>query len=173
MRKKQILTFTALMFIFLIRNPIQASKFSSPNPLFIHNEIVGTFAFEQLSDDYLLLNTKVEKKHFIHALKKEGDCSLKDMMRVCGNKYLEDNFQVEVNGRKMILNQEDIIIEKDFVILTYTIKLLNPKIDEIKVTGDYMFKYNDHAILKVIFDLGEKRRSFNIKNRRRTIIAKF
>ena len=162
-----------MVFIFLVKNPIQASKTSSLSSLLIHNEIVGIFAFEQLSDDYLLLNTKVEKKHFVHALKKEGDCSLKDMMQVCGNKYLEDNFQVEVNGRKMILNQEGIIVEKDFVILNYTIKLLNPKIDEIKVTGDYMFKYNDHAILKIIFDMGEERRSFSIKNRRRIIIAKF
>lgn len=162
-----------MVILILIKIPVQASKISTPIPFVIHNEIVGTFAFEQLSDEYLLLNTKVEKKHFVHALKKEGECSSKDMMRICGNKYVEENFQVEVNGRKMILNQEDIIIEKDFVILTYTIKLLHPEIEKIKVTSDYMFKYNDHAILKVIFDLDEKRRSFSIKNRKRSIIAKF
>lgn len=158
---------------FLIKIPAQAFTFSSLTPIIMHNEIVGTFSFEQLSDDYLLLNTKVEKKHFVHALKKEGTCSSKNMMRVCGNQYLKDHFQVEVNGRKMILHQEDIIIEKDFVILTYTIKLFTPKVKKIKVIGDYMFKYNDHSILKVIFDMNEERRTFSIKNRKRTIIAKF
>ncbi|MFK8009412.1 MAG: hypothetical protein AB8H03_23830 [Saprospiraceae bacterium] len=173
MRKTTNLIFMIMVILFLIKIPTYALKFSSPIPFIIHNEIVGTFAFEQLSDDYLLLNTKVEKKHFVHALKKEGTCSAKDMMLVCGNQYLIDHFQVEVNGRKMILHSEDLIIEKDFVILTYTIKLLSPKVEEIKVIGDYMFKYNDHAILKVIFDINEERRNFSIKNRKRTIIAKF
>lgn len=139
----------------------------------IHNEVVGIFSFEKLSDDYLLLNVKVEKKHFVHALKKEKNCSLKNMMRVCGSEYLKDNFQVEINDKEMILNQEEITIEKDFIHLTYTIKLVTSQINKIKVVGNYMFKYNDHAILKIVFDLNEKRRNFNLKNTRRTIIAEF
>ena len=102
MRKNKTLIFTVMVILTLIKMPVQALNGSIDNPVFIHNEIVGTFAFEQLSDDYLLLNTKVEKKHFVHALKKEGRCSSKDMMKICGNKYLEDNFQVEVNGLSLI-----------------------------------------------------------------------
>lgn len=168
-----------MLLLFFVNNQIQALNKVFPEFRVLkglgamHNEIVGTFAIGQLPDNQLLLTAKVEKRHFVHALKKEGTCEMKDMIRVCGNEYLIENFQVEVNGRKMNLNQESLNTEKDYIIITYTIDLSDSKIEEIKVKSDYMFKYNDHSILRVIFELGNSTRSFNIKNRKRTIIAKF
>lgn len=140
---------------------------------FAHNELVGTFVFTPLGDCSLLLTATVEKKHLTHALKSEGSCALRDMMKVCGNQYLTDNFQVSIDGEQVCLAEEEMLIGKDYVTLTYTIDLQDNQIEEIKVQGDYMFSYNDHSILRVVFDCQGPTRSFNIKNSRRSITAKF
>lgn len=169
MKKNRSLFFTFIILLFFNKTSIYASE----KPLWIHNEVVGTFLFEQFSDDLLLLTAMVEKKHFTNALKKEGDCAPKDMMRVCGNKYLLENFEVSINSQEVQLKEESLSIEKDYVVMTYTIAIPKTTIKDIKVTSDYMFKYNAHSISKVVFELSGRPRVFNIKNKKRAIIAKF
>ncbi len=138
-----------------------------------HDEIVASLFFTRFSKNELLLTARVEKRHFILALKKEGACAPKDMMRLCGNQYLLNNLEISINDRSVQLSEESLDIEKDYVNLTYTISLSEPVIKDIKVKTDYMFSYNDHSIIKVVFDMDGPTRSFNIKNKRRSITARF
>ena len=184
MRKEHVF-FTAFILLLLNSLSIEASNNikeikeleksikNSTMPIVLHNEVVGTFVFEQYSEKLLLLTAIVEKKHLTLALKMEGDCELQDMMRVCGNKYLQENFGVKVNDENVVLKQESLSVEKDMVTVAYTIPISKEAIKEIEVTSDYMFKYNDHSLLKVIFNMGGRIRNFNIKNKRRTITASF
>lgn len=178
MKTKSILFASSLCLLFFFQPSAYALDNSSPQhdpsiSTLLHNELVGTFVFEKYADDLLLLTATVEKKQFVNVLKKEGSCELKDMMRVCGNQYLIQNFNVIINNQTVSLKEESLSIEKDFITLTYTIPISQQAIKQIKVTSDYMFKYNDHALLKVIFDMTGRPRIYNIKNKKRAIIAKF
>lgn len=157
-----------------IETPFSCNLDRVSNPtVTIHDEIIGTFIFEQYSTELLLLTANLEKRHFAHALEQEGKCTMKDMIRVCGNKYLLENFDILIDGQKPELVLESSSVNKDFIILTYNIPIPKKNIESIKVTSDYMFKYNDHSILKVIFEIYGPSRTFNIKDKKRTIRAKF
>lgn len=146
---------------------------NSWTPLWSHSELVGTLVFAQLDECRLLITAEVDKKHLAYALKQEGACEPQDMMRICGHQYLTDNVAVGINGTATDLLQEDMTIGKDYVTYRYTIALTDPAVEKIQVTGNYLFKYNDHSILRVIFDFKGPTRSFTIKDSKRSILAKF
>lgn len=174
LRKNQSLFLIPLYFM-LFTSSLSATTYpiTSKSYPIMHREIVGVFVFEQYSEELLLLTATIEKEHFVHALKKEGTCELKDMIRVCGNKYLLENFEVMINDQEVQLSQESLNIEKEAIILTYTIPIAKDNVKQIKISSDYMFEYNDHAMLKVIFELNGRTRNFRIKNTNRAITAKF
>lgn len=174
MKLNPIVELTTLILITLLSTSLGATTPVQTEKKFIfHNEIVGVLVFEKFSNEQLLLTATLEKKHFVHALNKEGKCEKKDMMKVCGNHYVKENLEVTINGKIMTLNKASMQIERENIVVTYLIDFLDTEINQVEIKSDYMFKYNDHSLLKVIFELEGETRTFNIKNNRRSLIAKF
>ena len=137
-----------------------------------HNEVVGQIHFENYQNT-LSIKAILNKKHLTLALEKEGNCSLKDMLKVCGEKYFNKSICITVNNDSISLKSTDYQLEKEAVIFTYQIKLPSSEINSIGVNSNYMLSYNDHGIVKASFLINDITSSYNLSSTRKQIIAHF
>ena len=144
----------------------------APTISFAHSEVVGEIVFENFKNE-LYATARLDKRFLTGALMAEGDCAPRDMMSVCGDQYVRENISLYVNGKPVTFEKELMEIQKGYVIITYKVISPDEKITNIKVDSSYMFKYNDHAILRISFSIDNINTSYNIKTSRRQIEAFF
>ena len=106
------------------------------------------------------------------ALQAEADCPHATMMSVCADSYVRDNITVEVNGTPVTITKQQMQMAQSSVILVYEVKS-DEFVESIGVESSYMLRHNDHTILRVGFDMGEKPRLFTMSNSRTQIKADF
>lgn len=174
MRNQALLNVLLIAFTVVALSPINAAYYKTEilykeEPIYFHSEIVGTFVFEKYSDDLLLVTAILEKEHFIHVLKKEAECKPQEMINVCGNTHLTEHFSVIVNDQVVDFVQESIKIQKDLIVFTYSVPISPEPIKTVEVKSDYIFDYNDHAVLRVNFEISGQSRIFTLRDKRRKI----
>ena len=132
---------------------------------FAHSEIVATYIIESYDGAYYL-RAMLEKKHLTMALVHEGDCPSAQMMSVCGSKYLLEHLSLSSNAGEIPLEKQAMEMEKDYVIFTYRLDAEVQAGSKIRLTSDYMFYYNDHAILRALIsheNSGERPQSLTLR----------
>lgn len=139
-------------------------------PAIAHNEMVAEFIFQSNGHD-LFITANLEKRHLTLALKSEGDCTAEEMMKVCGNEYVNQHFTVFLNHATCKLVDEGLNIGKDYVTYNYFIDLQGEDICQVRVDSDYMLQYNDHGITRVAFALTGFNKIYSLSKDRRSITA--
>lgn len=141
--------------------------FRSPD----HVEVVGNFEIIHYENE-ISVKAYLEKHHLTLALQSEGNCEPRDMLKVCGDQYLQSHFEMILNGKTAILEAKGMTIERDFIIYQFTCEAPE-KIEKIRINSTYMQSYNPHALVRIGFNVHEQERMFQIKLPRKSILAKF
>ncbi len=142
---------------------------------FAHNELVGEILFET-DGNKVFITATLEKRHLALALKKEQDCAPQDMIKECGNKYIQEHFKLILDQKDQAIKYTSHSLDKQNITYRFEFDLKGKKpedIQQIIVNSDYMVKHNDHAILRIIFNLDANVRTFNISNHRNKIICNY
>lgn len=138
---------------------------------FAHTEIFAHLSYTNYNNE-LFIRATLDKEPLVHALKKEGDCSAKTMLKECGDKFLKTYIKTKVNNKLVDLHRVGFEIEKDQIIFSYEVKNTS-KIESISVESEYMLKYNPHGGIKVFFEINEHKSSYTMTERRKKITANF
>ena len=138
----------------------------------LHTEIVADFYFET-HDDGLYVLAVLEKHHLTLALQSEGICAPQDMLAVCGDQYVKDNFQLTINGKAMTMDKEGMDVKREQIIYSYKVKEGPMKIEELSVNSTYMLKYNEHAFTRVAININDQQVQYNLRASRQTLTASF
>lgn len=127
-----------------------------------HNELLATFLVESY-DGQVYVKAIVEKRHITAALEQEGDCQPADMMSKCGEEYITEHLQLSINGVTVSLAQLSMDIEQENVTYLFKVKGEFPQVKKVALVSDYMFDYNEHAILRAVIGLGDEPKSYTLR----------
>ena len=133
-----------------------------------HNEILGELTFSNYQGE-LYVRANLEKKHFIHVLKSEGDCPSEKMISECGERYINQSIQVKVNNEDAVLKRKSLEVGKDYIVWLFQIGESYKVLNSLSVNSIYMLKYNDHGILHVKIVINEFSASYNMSAKRKSI----
>jgi len=99
----------------------------------------------------------------------EGDCELKDMIKVCGNTYFQDNTNIKIDDEDQLLQNEGVVIEERYVIFNYKVNLQGKNLNQITIESDYMMNYNDHGVNRIFSALLDNPKSYDLNFNKRII----
>ncbi|EAY23889.1 DUF6702 family protein [Microscilla marina] len=157
--KKTLIIFSLLLFTL-------PGHTTSPDVL-LHDEVVGKLVFEQRNNT-LYITATFDKRLLALALKKEAKCSPQDMMNSCADEYIRQNIKIRINNQALPYHKTGQKFQKRHMVYAFEASFAD-NIQEIQVTSTYLLKYNTHAIVKALFLLNQRNRSFSLNHRRKSI----
>ena len=158
--RKLILVITLLIFTFMAR------------PALARDQVVGKLEIKE-TDNVVLVTATLNKTVLAYAVNREGDCSTIDKMQHCGNDYFMKHLHVEINSVTVKFEMSDMEVRQNDVVITYQEKTFTSKIQSVKVACNYFHEYNHLAATKVMIDINEKKRSFNLDRETISVQASF
>lgn len=133
-----------------------------------HDEMIGYFQFESCNGQ-LCVEIHLEKLNLAGALMMEKDCKPNQMLSVCGDEYLQENFTVEVNEQKETFELLEVIVEKKYVIYRYATSNTNESIQQLNIKNTYLNQFNEHGFSRLKFMLNDEVRHFKMSKERQNI----
>lgn len=160
MRKCALIASFILPLIFLVEGTSEA-----------HDHTTAEFHF-QVVEGKVYVKAFLLKEHITRVLMLEGDCPPRDMIKVCGDEYLQEHFRCKVNGVSVGLKQLAVTLEKSYIIIDYELDATFKSVDEIQVENSYMLLYDDHAVCRIKFSIDDVTKQYITRQSRQTIYFK-
>jgi hypothetical protein len=139
-------------------------------PVEMHSNVVGQIQVDNFGNELFLVAT-MDKRPLTVALMNEGDCAPQDMLRVCGNEYLQEHIQFFVNGEKVRPELQRMDMEKEHLVFNYYIPSIGT-LENLKVISDYMISYHDLSEVKFNLTIQQLSKQFTLSQNKKEIHLK-
>ena len=145
-----------------------ASHFLLPAEPPVHANVVAHVLIDNYHND-LYGEVYLEKVLFAKALREEADCVPSEMLSRCGPEYVAKYLKMSLNGEFVRFTQQSMDVQKDYIIYRFHLGKADPGISEVIVKTDYMFRYDDHAVIKLRIKIDEVEKHYNLNTSRKEI----